>query len=238
MTGAAPSPGDAEAIIARTRYLLLDFDGPVCDIFAGHTDRTVADKLRKLISAHGITPPPADVADTPDPLAVFIYSATISADVAAEVEAELTEQELTAVPTARPGPYVHDVVTSARQSGRTIAVVSNNSQRAVQAYLARHGLDDRIDLISARTSSDPGLLKPSPHLVQQAMARLAAMPAECVLVGDSVSDIQAGHQAGIATIGYANRDGKPDSLSAAGATAIITSLADLVLPLRAHPLSN
>jgi len=237
MTGSPPPGGGAEAIIARTRYLLLDFDGPVCDIFAGLTDRTVADRLRELITGHGHTPPPG-VAETPDPLAVFIYSATISAELAAQVEAEMTGQELAAVPTARPGPYVHDVVTSARESGRTIAVVSNNSQRAVRAYLHRHGLADRIDLVAARTSPAPALLKPSPHLVQQAIARLAAISSECVLVGDSTTDIHAGADAGIATIGYANRAGKPGSLTAAGATAIITSLADLVLPLRAHPLPN
>jgi len=68
------------------------------------------------------------------------------------------------VPTARPAAYVHDVVTSCRESGRLVAVVSNNSDRAVRAYLTRNGLADRVDLVAARTSLDPGLLKPSPHL--------------------------------------------------------------------------
>jgi hypothetical protein len=32
----APSPGAAlDAIIARNRWLLLDFDGPICSIFSG-----------------------------------------------------------------------------------------------------------------------------------------------------------------------------------------------------------
>jgi beta-phosphoglucomutase-like phosphatase (HAD superfamily) len=53
-------------------------------------------------------------------------------------------------------------VISARESGRTIAVVSNNSARAVRAYLAQHGLDDCISAIAACTSPDPALLKPDP----------------------------------------------------------------------------
>jgi len=94
-----------------------------------------------------------------------------------------------------------------------------------------------VDVV-ARTSSDPALLKPSSHLIDQAVTELAASPDECVPVGDSVADIQAARLAGIDTIGYANRPGKHDRLTAARATAIVASLADLVLPLRARPLPN
>ena len=92
------------------------------------------------------------------------------------------------------------------------------------------------DLVSARIRPDPALLKPSPHLIEQAMTGLGAPPAECVLVGDTTTDMQATRLAGIDSIGYANKPGKHDSLAAAGATAVISSLADLVLPLRARPL--
>jgi len=233
----APAENTLDQIIARTRYLLLDFDGPVCDIFAGVPDITVADRLRKLITGHGLSLPD-DIATTRDPIAVFIYSATISPDLSARVEAEMTEQEAAAVPVARPTAYVHDVVTSCRDSGRAIAVVSNNSDRAVRSYLQLHGLDDRIDLVVARTSSDPALLKPSQHLIDMAVSELAADPAECALIGDSATDVEAGRLAGVDTIGYANKPGKFDHLATAGATTVITSLADLVLPLRARPLPN
>jgi len=229
----AASPDDAIAtVITRSRCLLLDFDGPICDIYAGLPDVVVADRLRKLITGQSITLP-AEITLTPDPLAVFGYAATVSSDLAARVEAEMTEQELAAVHTARPTAYVHDVMTSCHESGRAVAVVSNNSQRAVRAYLELHSLDDRVDLISARGSSDPATLKPSPHLIQQAMHGLGATPADCVLVGDSTTDIHAGKSSGVDTIGYANRPGKNDTLRTAGATVIVTSLADLVLPLRA-----
>jgi phosphoglycolate phosphatase-like HAD superfamily hydrolase len=144
----------------------------------------------------------------------------------------MTEQEITAVPRARPTAYVHEVVTSCRDSGRTVAAVSNNSDRAVRSYLQLHGLDDRVDLVVARTSSDPALLKPSQYLIDLAVSKLAAEPGECALVGDSTTDIQAGHLAGVSTIGYANRPRKRERLSQTGATAVIESLADLVLPLR------
>jgi beta-phosphoglucomutase-like phosphatase (HAD superfamily) len=118
------------------------------------------------------------------------------------------------------------------------ALVSNNSARAVRTYLELHGLDDRIEFVSARTSADPALLKPDPHLIEQAMAGLGASPEECVLIGDSTTDMQAANRAGTDSIGYANRPGKHDSLTAAGATAVVSSLADLVLIPRARPLPN
>jgi hypothetical protein len=48
-------------IITATRHLFLDFDGPICSIFAGLKPATIADRLRDLIISHGITLP-ADMA--------------------------------------------------------------------------------------------------------------------------------------------------------------------------------
>ena len=168
MTAAGPS--DLDTIVSRTRYLLLDFDGPICSIFAGLPAATVADRLRKLFGDHPQMPD--DIARTTDPFEVFAYAATVSEDLAARVEAEMTDLELAAVATAAPTPYVHEVVTACQNSGRSVAVVSNNSARAVHSYLARHGLDDRISLVVARTNHDPALLKPSPHLITQAVRAL------------------------------------------------------------------
>lgn len=237
MTPSSPLAGPLGDILTRARYILLDFDGPVCDIFAGLPATTVADRLRKLISGQGIAMP-AEIASSPDPIEIFTYSATVSPELAVQVEAEMADQELAAVATSRPTPYVHDVVTNCRESGRPIAVVSNNAERAVRAYLELHGLDDRVNLISARTSSDPALLKPDPHLIQQAIIGLHGEPGACALIGDSTTDMQAAALAGTDSIGYANKPGKHSALAAAGATAVVSSLADLVLGLRAKHLSE
>ncbi len=232
MTGPIPAASDLDGILARTRHLLLDFDGPICSIFAGLPAATVADRLRKLFGHHAQMPD--NIARSPDPLEVFAYAATVSADLAARVETEMTDLELVAVATAAPTPYVHEVVTACQNSGRSVAVVSNNSARAVHSYLGRHGLDDRISLVVARTHHDPALLKPSPHLITQAVSALDAEPGECTLVGDSVTDIQGARLASVQSIGYANEPGKREDFTAAGASAIINSLADLALRLRAR----
>ena len=232
MTSPAANNSDLDAIVFATRHLLLDFDGPICSVFAGLPARIIADRLRKLFGDHAQLP--ADIAGTPDPFEVFTYAAAVSTDLAARVEAEMTEQELAAVATAAPTPYVHDVVTACQNSGRSVSIVSNNSARAVHAYLARHGLDDRITLVIARTSHNPALLKPSPHLITQAVEALDAEPGTCTLVGDSVTDVQGARLASVQSIGYANQPGQRERLSEAGAGATIDSLADLALKFRAR----
>ena len=232
MTRPTPSGSDLDTIVSRTRHLLLDFDGPICSIYAGLPAATVADRLRKLFGDHAELPD--EIARTADPLAVFAYAATVSEDLAARVETEMTDQELAAVATATPTPYVHEVVTACQNSGRSVAVVSNNSAAAVHSYLARHGLEDRISLVVARTNHNPALLKPSPHLIAKAIDALHAEPGECALVGDSVTDIQAARLASVQSIGYANKPGKRQRLTAAGAGATINSLADLALRFRAR----
>ena len=153
MTSPAANSSDLDAIVSRTRHLLLDFDGPICSVFAGLPAHIIADRLRKLLGDH--TQLPAGIARTPDPIEVFTYAATISTDLAARVEAEMTGQELAAVATAAPTPYVHDVVTACQNSGRSVSIVSNNSARAVHAYLTRHGLDDRISSCGRTDQSRP-----------------------------------------------------------------------------------
>jgi phosphoglycolate phosphatase len=175
---------------------------------------------------------PDSIASTADPIEVFAYSATISDELAARVEAEMSDLEVAAAITAEPTPYVHEVVTGCRDTGRTVTIVSNNSARAVHAYLAQHGLDDRIPLVIARTSHDPALLKPDPYLINQAVAALAAEPGECALVGDSTTDVEGAQLASVHAIGYANKPGKSERLAQAGAGAVITSLADLAIRLR------
>lgn len=234
MTSPGADAAALGAIIARTRWLLLDFGGPICSIYAGLPAPTVAEKLRHLFPGDL----PEEIAKTPDPIEVFQYSATISDELAARVESEMADLEVAAVPTADPTPYVHQVIASARESGRIVGVVSNNSLRAVNAYLDRHSLSGGIRLVVARTSRDPALLKPSPHLINEAIRGLGANPVESTLVGDSLTDIEAAHSAGVASIGYANKPGKRIRMTELQAGAVITSMADLALPLRAHSMPS
>ena len=136
--------------------------------------------------------------------------------------------------TAQPADGAAELITTARQSGRSVTIVSNNSGQAVAAYLNDHHLTRYVSAVIGRDDPNPAHMKPSPYRVRQALQMLRAAPAECVLVGDSVSDVTAAHAADVAAIGYANKPGKDERLAEAGADAVITRLPDLIEAITAE----
>jgi beta-phosphoglucomutase-like phosphatase (HAD superfamily) len=234
MNDPAPPFAALDGILRQTRHLLLDFDGPVCDLWAAHPTALAADRLRKLLTDENLQLPET-IAATADPLAILSYAATISPDLAATAEADLTDLELSAVPTAQPAGYAHDVITSAPASGRTVTVISSCSARAVNTYLARNSLDGQVELVVARTTHEPYT---ATGLTEHAITALHDDPAACTLVASSPAIIEAANAAGMHTIGYARTPSDHEHLADTQASAVTSSLADLVLRLRARPLPN
>ncbi|MBV9142109.1 MAG: HAD family phosphatase [Pseudonocardiales bacterium] len=223
--------GGLGEVIARTRYVLLDFDGPICSVFAGIPAPAVASRLTEILLGAGVAPP-VEITDTDDPFDVLRYALAHAPDLAADIETAFRAEELTAIASATPTPGATATIRACHDTGRPVAIVSNNSEAAIRAYLTHHALADQIARISTRTPADVARLKPHPYLVIQAIHGMDADLASCVLVGDSTTDIQAAHATGIAAIGYANAANKTHQLTNAGAEAIITHMTDLANALR------
>jgi phosphoglycolate phosphatase len=111
-------------------------------------------------------------------------------------------------------------------------MVSNNCEASVRTYLDRVGLTRFVQHIEARDPSDPTLMKPNPYLIEQAAQALATSPSRCALIGDQTTDVQAARAIGAASIGYANKPGKADDLTAAGADAVIATIDELTEAIR------
>jgi phosphoglycolate phosphatase len=226
-------------LLGRTRCLLVDFDGPICAVFAGFPAPAVADELRAVIAAW-LGEVPAHLAGLPNPLRTLRLVADLGdPKLTRAVTDACRDAEVTAIATAAPTPGADDVLRAAHDAGRSVAVVSNNSTNAVERYLHDHDLTRYIDGIAARDDDmDPRLLKPHPLLVETGLTTINADPRSAVLVGDSVSDIDASRAARVATIGYTNKPGKRERLANAGADVIIdtmTELADAIRYAAARP---
>jgi HAD superfamily hydrolase (TIGR01509 family) len=143
----------------------------------------------------------------------------------ARIDAMFRELEQEAVRGAEPTPHAHEAIRACHKSGRRLAVVSNNAQEAVEAYLAIHGLTDWVDAVAGRPFAKPDRMKPDTYLVRQAIRALGARAATCLMIGDSTADMLSAQAAGIRRIGYANKPGKSERL--AEADAIITSMAEV-----------
>jgi phosphoglycolate phosphatase len=221
---------DAAAVrrlLSTTEALLLDFDGPVCSVFAGFPAPVVADQLRDVLTqgGHDI---PDNVRESTDPFDVLFYAAKLGPDEARFLEATFRAHEVEAVQSAEPTPEAHTLLQAWKATGRPLAIVSNNSVAAVETYLNIHNLHRAVDLISARANADISLLKPSPYLVTNAAQGLSDEPLTCAFVGDSVTDVEAAEAAGVRSIAYANKPGKTQTFLPTSPSVIITTLSPLV----------
>ncbi|MGC5050095.1 HAD family hydrolase [Micromonospora sp. DT48] len=222
---------DLGRLLGEVGAVLLDFDGPVCSIFAGYPAPQVAAELVDVLRRCGVDVPP-DLASEPDPLEVLRRTgAAGDHGVTRAVEDVLCAAECRAVQTAEPTPYGREVIVAARQAGMPVAAVSNNSAGAVTAYLAAHRLAEHVSPVVGRAYAEPGRMKPNPEPILQAVRSLGEPPARCVLIGDSLSDIEGARAAGVAVIGYANRPAKVDAFRLAGADAVVTSMGEIAAVL-------
>ncbi|RZS37842.1 beta-phosphoglucomutase-like phosphatase (HAD superfamily) [Herbihabitans rhizosphaerae] len=226
MTPPIDDPKALRELLANTQALLLDFDGPICSVFDGLAAHQVADQLRDTLSVPAADLP-AEVRDSDDPFDVLRYAATISDDEARYVEAAFRALEVEAVQTAKPTDGAHDLIHAWTDTGRPVAIVSNNSAAAVNTYVDLHDLRDQVTHISARDSADVSRLKPSGYLVQRAQLALHANPNECTLVGDAMTDVLAARVSDACSIAYVNKPGKKGALVAAGPNAVITTMESL-----------
>ncbi|BCJ36182.1 hydrolase [Actinocatenispora thailandica] len=212
-------------IFAATRLILLDFDGPTAHLFAGTPARVVADRLAAQLAAAGV-PLPDDV-DQYGPPELGAELIRQHRDQADTIEALVTAAEVEAARTAEPTPGCRDMLSAAHRAGRPVVMVSNNSAAAVRAYLSKHQLTGYVAEVIGRPHAAPERMKPNPWPLQEAARRHQVSATTCVLIGDSVTDIEAARAAGSASIGYANKHGKAARLTDAGATTTVTDMREL-----------
>jgi phosphoglycolate phosphatase len=125
---------------------------------------------------------------------------------------------------SQPTAGVAGLLHSAAAAGVPVVVVTNNAPEAARAFLDRHGLCDLVHAVIGRDPERPDLMKPDPALIDQAAALLDTDPASAVLIGDSVTDVQAGHARGVRVIGYAKHARRGRELTEAGVDDVTADL--------------
>ncbi|TDT24037.1 HAD superfamily hydrolase (TIGR01509 family) [Streptomyces sp. BK208] len=236
-------PESLRDLVMGARVVLWDFDGPVCRLFAGHPADDVARELVDWLADVGhdglLT---REERVHPDP---FLLLAAVDrerrhGDVVAEFEERLTREELRAVATARPTPYADPLIRTWAAQGVGLAVTTNNSPRAVSAYLEARGLlgcftphvSPHVTPHVYGRTRDPRLLKPDPYTLERALRAWGVAPAHALMVGDSPADVAAAGKAGVPFLGYARNDRKEQQLRSAGAEVLVHSLEEVLRTVR------
>ena len=107
-----------------------------------------------------------------------------------------------------------------------LAVVSSREESTTVHFLEYFNLLSYFEVIvTAQTSNRT---KPFPEPVRYAAQKMGLQTEDCVMVGDTIMDIQAGKAAGAQTIGVLCGFGSERELRRAGANLILSSTADIL----------
>ena len=135
---------------------------------------------------------------------------------------------------ARPYPGAAESLHAVHRAGVRTAVVTNKQHRFADALLRRLGLAGWVDVVVGGDTC--ARRKPDPQPLLFACESLQARPSECLMVGDSVNDVQAARAAYIPVVcvSYGYNEGRdPRTLDC---DLLLDSLADLPALLEVQPL--
>ncbi|MEU5954834.1 HAD family hydrolase [Streptomyces sp. NPDC047525] len=200
-------------LLNSAEAVLLDFDGPICDLFYGKPTAPIAalikDQARGVwgtltpeveacVDSHGLLQCLRDMLEpdshglTRDPMPLKF------------AESVVREFEVEAVQTARPADRVQDLVDHLRGLGKSLVIVSNNAEEPVREYLDGVGLLPQIKGIFGRDPDEPRHMKPDPDCILRALAYLGLTqsPNSCLMVGDQLTDLEAARAAKTPFLGY------------------------------------
>ena len=90
------------------------------------------------------------------------------------------------------------VLTVLRENGVKIGIVSNKPDDATQGVVKRY-FEGQIDFAVGQREGVP--VKPAPDVTKSAREARGVRAEDCVYVGDSDTDIETGHMAGMPSIG-------------------------------------
>jgi len=96
-------------------------------------------------------------------------------------------------------PGARELLQQLAADGIRMAVISNKQEALSRLILKTLKVDAFFDIIAGGDTFAE--MKPSPLPLARVVEKFGCSPAEAVMVGDSINDIQAGNRAGISTIG-------------------------------------
>lgn len=119
---------------------------------------------------------------------------------------------------------IADLVTRLADAGWLLGVATGKSDRGLVACLEGHGLRQRFVTLQ---TADRHPSKPHPAMLEAALAETGATPAQAVMIGDTSFDIDMARAAGVRAIGVAWGYHEAHELTAAGASAVAGTVAEL-----------
>ena len=117
-----------------------------------------------------------------------------------------------------------ELLRGLRDAGWTLGVATGKSDRGLASTLAAHGI---ADLFATLHTADGHPSKPHPAMLRAAMADAGASPADTVMIGDTVFDIEMAANANCRAVGVSWGYHESDELLGAGARGVAADVDEL-----------
>ena len=218
----------------RVTAVLFDVDGTLVDSNGAHAAAWV-----EAFTEHGVTVDPAHVrrcigmgGDKLMPEVSGIDAESSRGGAIAKRRGEIFTTEF--LPTLKPFKDADDLVAAVKALGLTAVAASSAQEDELQALLE---LSDTTSLMDDATSSDDAdESKPAPDIIEAALKRAKASPAEAIMIGDTPYDIEAARRAGVKAIAF--RSGGWSDADLKGAIEIYDGPWELLHQLAGSALSR
>lgn len=207
------------------KAVIFDLDGTLLDVREGffyqfealsrEYDGTPVSRAEIVAAAHG---------RTEDIVRTLVRNQTVPLEEICRRHTELRQEANDRFLHLYDG--VSELLPILRHMGIHVAAVTAGNAMTVES-LRRMGVHHHFHTIV--TGDQVLLSKPHPEGIHLALHALGLEPAEAMIVGDSVVDILAGKNAGLAkTVGVTHGFGTAEALQAAGADYLIATIPDLL----------
>lgn len=121
-------------------------------------------------------------------------------------------------------PGAVETLDALDRAGWILGIATGKGRRGLLATLESHGIAGRFAILQ---TSDQGPGKPNPDMLLNAMSEAGAAPADTVMIGDTVYDMEMARRAGTMAVGVAWGYHPKAQLRRAGAHAVAQSFAEL-----------
>lgn len=209
--------------------VLFDLDGTLVDTapdIADAVNRVLADRGQRSRSAVWVRD---RIGQGSRALLVEAYGSTPdTATVAALMDEFADAYARTCGKRGRLFPEAATVLTTLRNAGVRLALLTNKEERYVRFLLEVHGLDSDFD---AQVCGDTLVVKkPDPEVVHNCLRALGVPKHRALLVGDSSIDVATARAAGVEVwaVNYGYNHGKP--IADSRPDRIIASLSEVLEP--------
>lgn len=122
-------------------------------------------------------------------------------------------------------PHVADTLRLLHSQGLALTIATSRGYKSAADFIRSFQLDDIIRFIIA--AEDVRHAKPDAEPVLKTLKHYNMNPEDAVVVGDTHFDILMGRNAGCTTIGVTYGNGSRESLTQAGADAVVDDFADI-----------